>query len=65
MRLDDDINQAPKSKQSHKPQANKSQATDAQRKPQHQAKPKAQPRKDSNNAAMGNAFADAFAKLKK
>jgi uncharacterized protein len=66
MRLDDDINQAPKSKQSHKPQANKSQTNDAQRKPQHQAKPKAaKPRKESSNAAMGNAFADAFAKLKK
>ena len=66
MRLDDDINQAPKSKQNHKPQANKSQTNDAQRKPQHQAKPKtAKPRKESSNAAMGNAFADAFAKLKK
>ena len=66
MRLDDDITQAPKSKQSHKPQGNKSQTNDAQRKPQHQAKPKAaKPRKESSNAAMGNAFADAFAKLKK
>ncbi|SFD21591.1 Tex family protein [Pseudoalteromonas denitrificans] len=58
MRLNDDINQSAHKGQQHKAQPNKPK--------QNHAKPKAaKPRKESNNAAMGNAFADAFAKLKK
>ncbi|NOU52777.1 RNA-binding transcriptional accessory protein [Pseudoalteromonas sp. JBTF-M23] len=56
MRLDDEIHSAPKSQQ---PTSNvqKSSSSKATNKPK--------PKRDTGNAAMGNAFAEAFAKLKK
>ncbi len=65
MRLDDTIEQStkPAYKPSHKPNTapkNQSQSHNKPKKEQRVHKPK-----EANNAVMGNAFADAFAKLKK
>jgi len=60
MRLDDAIEAKSANKASHKP-ATKQQTS---AKPQQRAQ-KSHKSKDAGNAAMGNAFADAFAKLKK
>ncbi len=56
MRLDDDVHNAPKTAQQNAPQK-KAAHTKATNKPK--------PKRDAGNAAMGNAFAEAFAKLKK
>ncbi|MCF6435476.1 Tex family protein [Pseudoalteromonas sp. MMG022] len=56
MRLDDDVHNTPKSVQQNTPQKKAPHTKPAN-------KPK--PKRDAGNAAMGNAFAEAFAKLKK
>ncbi len=53
MRLNDDVQTAPKATKANHKKANTHN------------KSKSKPRQDSGNAAMGNAFAEAFAKLKK
>jgi uncharacterized protein len=65
MRLDEEIGEV--SKQTSRPATNASTNTSTNTSTQKHVKPAAKSRKDkeSNNAAMGNAFADAFAKLKK
>jgi uncharacterized protein len=65
MRLDEAITAKPEhNKQSNKPQARPQNNAAKTAKPNQQRSAKPQP-KQSDNAAMGNAFADAFAKLKK
>ncbi|NQZ83975.1 MAG: RNA-binding transcriptional accessory protein [Colwellia sp.] len=66
MRLDDAITTKPthKSQQHAQSKSTQPQNSSGHKKTQ-QRLPKAHKPKDSNNAAMGNAFADAFAKLKK
>jgi len=62
MRLDEAVSTKPEqNKQTNKPQI---RSTNQNAKPNQQRKAKPQEKK-SENAAMGNAFADAFAKLKK
>jgi uncharacterized protein len=62
MRLDETVSTKPEqNKQTNKPQI---RSTNQNAKPNQQRKAKPQVKK-SENAAMGNAFADAFAKLKK
>jgi len=61
MRLDDAIDTSPKAAPSKQSQPS-NKAKPAQHKPKNQRSNKP---KEANNAAMGNAFADAFAKLKK
>lgn len=61
MRLDDAMKQKTASKAQHKPTTNKQQHSAKNQ----STKPKSSRSKDTGNAAMGNAFADAFAKLKK
>ncbi|MBD1584605.1 Tex family protein [Pseudoalteromonas sp. S16_S37] len=56
MRLDDEIHSAPKSQQP---------ASSSQKPASPKATNKPKPKRDTGNAAMGNAFAEAFAKLKK
>lgn len=58
MRLDDDITQAA-------PQGKPSQVKPTQNKGSNPQSKGPRPKKDAGNAAMGNAFAEAFAKLKK
>ncbi|RTR38325.1 RNA-binding transcriptional accessory protein [Shewanella canadensis] len=64
MRLDEKAGDMPASRPNHKTQAGSKPAAKSNQqgkgKPQHRSQPKQQA-----NAAMGNAFADAFAKLKK
>ena len=62
MRLDEEI---PQVKNQSTERSQKAQPNDSKAKPQHKNQARAQKPKASNNAAMGNAFADAFAKLKK
>jgi len=65
MRLDEAINAKPEyNKQPNKPQSRPQNNGAKNTKPNHQRNSKPQP-KTNDNAAMGNAFADAFAKLKK
>ena len=65
MRLDEAITAKPEyNKQPNKPQSRPQNNGAKNTKPNHQRNSKPQP-KTNDNAAMGNAFADAFAKLKK
>ncbi|WP_448212483.1 Tex family protein [Colwellia sp. MEBiC06753] len=72
MRLNDDVTSTKSANHSSGQMTSKKPANKGTSKPQHAAQGKGKPRSDKSrndkspaNAAMGNAFADAFAKLKK